>query len=183
MEELEVCRPCEPTKDGVVVGSTPGVHILDARRPGCGCGWALAVEPFDREDFGLDDDDPVPDLSLDPEDMVLTVINATQGARAYHVSIADRDVLGQLGAEGDLRVGRQPLQPNGLTLDFSLSGHREPRPGAASDAPRRPACKSNLELDFNVSVFEYFDTNTSALLRELDESNRFVQKSPKSTSM
>ena len=89
----------------------------------------------------------------------------------------------ELGAEGDLRVGRQPLQPNGLTLDFSLSGHREPRPGAASDAPRRPACKSNLELDFNVSVFEYFDTNTSALLRELDESNRFVQKSPKSTSM
>ena len=45
----------------------------------------------------------------------------------------------ELGAEGDLRVGRQPLQPNGLTLDFSLSGHREPRPGAASDAPRRRA--------------------------------------------
>ena len=124
--ELEVCRPCAPTKDGVVVGSTPGVHILDARRPGCGCGWALAVEPFDREDFGLDDDDPVPDLSLDPEDMVLTVINATQGARAYHVSIADRDVLGQLGAEGDPiarleTAAEAPGGPRRTCATFSLA--------------------------------------------------------------
>ena len=44
-------------------------------------------------------------------------------------------------------------------------------------------CKSNLQPDFNVSVFESFDTSTSAVLRELDESNRFVQKSAESTSI
>ncbi|KAH8054522.1 hypothetical protein JL722_8874 [Aureococcus anophagefferens] len=47
----------------------------------------------------------------------------------------------ELGAEGDLRVGRQPLQPNGLTLDFSLSGHRERarrRVGRAAPRAGRP---------------------------------------------
>ena len=44
-------------------------------------------------------------------------------------------------------------------------------------------CKSNLQIDFNVSVFECFDTSTSAVLRDLDESNRSVQKSAESTSI
>ena len=44
-------------------------------------------------------------------------------------------------------------------------------------------CKSNLQIDFNVRVFECFDTSTCAVLRELAESNRFVQKSAESTSI
>ena len=44
-------------------------------------------------------------------------------------------------------------------------------------------CKSNLQPDFNVRVCECFDTRTSAVLRELAESNRFVQKSAESTSI
>ena len=43
--------------------------------------------------------------------------------------------------------------------------------------------KPNLQLDFNVSVFECFDTSSSAGLRELDESDRSVQKSAESTSI
>ena len=43
--------------------------------------------------------------------------------------------------------------------------------------------KSNLQPDFNVRVFGCFDTSTSAVLRELAESNRFVQKSAESTSI
>ena len=42
---------------------------------------------------------------------------------------------------------------------------------------------SNLRLDFNVSVRECFDATSLASLRELDESNRFVQKSAESTSI
>ena len=49
--------------------------------------------------------------------------------------------------------------------------------------PQLPACKSNLQPDFNVSVCDRFDTSSSDVLRELDESNRFVQKSAKSTSI
>jgi WD40 repeat protein len=43
--------------------------------------------------------------------------------------------------------------------------------------------KSNIRPDFNVRVFQHFDTSASALLRELDESDRFVQKSAESTSI
>ena len=46
-----------------------------------------------------------------------------------------------------------------------------------------PVWKSNLQIDFNVSLFECFDTSTFAVLRELDESNRFVKKSAESTSI
>ena len=41
----------------------------------------------------------------------------------------------------------------------------------------------NLQPDFNVSVFDGFDARLSAVLRELHESNRFVQKSAESTSI
>ena len=44
-------------------------------------------------------------------------------------------------------------------------------------------CKSNLQPDFNVRVCECFDASTAAVLRALDESDRFVQKSAESTSM
>ena len=42
---------------------------------------------------------------------------------------------------------------------------------------------SNIQLDFNMSVCVGFDATSSAVLRELDESNRFVQKSAESTSI
>jgi hypothetical protein len=35
-------------------------------------------------------------------------------------------------------------------------------------------CKSNLQPDFNVRVIERFGPDSSAVLRGLDESNRFV---------
>ena len=42
---------------------------------------------------------------------------------------------------------------------------------------------SNLQLDFNARICDSFDASSSAVLRELDESNRFVQTSAASTSM
>ena len=45
------------------------------------------------------------------------------------------------------------------------------------------AWKSNLQPDFNVSVCDRFDASFVAVLRELAESNRFVQKSSESTSI
>ena len=61
--------------------------------------------------------------------------------------------------------------------------------GGTRSTPRRrrpapaPVWKSNLQPDFNVSVIERFDTSSSAGLRELDESDRSVQKSAESTAM
>ena len=42
---------------------------------------------------------------------------------------------------------------------------------------------SNLQPDFNVRVCDRFDASSFAVLRELDESHRSVQKSAESTSM
>ena len=60
------------------------------------------------------------------------------------------------------------------------------RPSSNAASARRfasPVWKSNIQADFNVRVIERFDTNTSAVLRELDESSRSVQKSAESTSI
>ena len=51
------------------------------------------------------------------------------------------------------------------------------------DETRPPAWKSNLQPDFNVRVCDGSDASSSAVLRELAESNRFVEKSVESTSM
>jgi hypothetical protein len=42
--------------------------------------------------------------------------------------------------------------------------------------PSQPVWKPNLQPDFNVSVIERFGPDSFAVLRELDESDRFVQK-------
>ena len=43
--------------------------------------------------------------------------------------------------------------------------------------------KPNLQPDFNVRMCDRFDASLLAVLRELDESNRCVQKSAESTSI
>ena len=48
---------------------------------------------------------------------------------------------------------------------------------------RGPVWEPNLQPDFNVRVCDSFDAISSAVLRESNESNRFVQKSAESTSM
>ena len=57
---------------------------------------------------------------------------------------------------------------------------------ASGDAPPlafEAVWTSNLQPDFNVRVIERFGPDSSALLRGLAESNRFVQKSAESTSI
>jgi hypothetical protein len=56
-------------------------------------------------------------------------------------------------------------------------------PRTYAELQRRAARDSNLQPDFKVRVCEWFDTSTPAALRDLDESNRFVQTSAESTSM
>lgn len=58
--------------------SMPGCYTLDARREQ---GWALDVRQVDET--GL------PDMSVDPEDGVLTLINTSETARAFHVSLRE----------------------------------------------------------------------------------------------
>ena len=55
--------------------------------------------------------------------------------------------------------------------------------GDYGSPPRKRVWESNLQPDFNVRVCDSFDASSSTVLRELDESNRFVQKSAESTSI
>ena len=74
-----------------------------------------------------------------------------------------------------------------VPVDFELSG----RGHRASDlafffwhwSPSFAARNSNLRPEFDVSACDRFDASSSAVLRGLDESHRFVQKSAGSTSI
>ena len=70
---------------------------------------------------------------------------------------------------------------------LALGGRDEPPPAAAHRRERPPSrdavWNSNLQPDFKMSVCDSFDANSSAVLRELDEGDRSVQKSAESTSI
>ena len=90
----------------------------------------------------------------------------------------DEDGLGDARHERRVRRAAAPR----------VAGRRRPRRGGGGELAdglerRAPVPNSNLQLDFNVSVHDSFDASSSAVLRELDESNRFVQKSAESTSI
>jgi len=95
---------------------------------------------------------------------------------AVRARVAPRYVVYALS--GGAIVGRPSA---GALAQPARAGH--PADDRRDDARLRPVPNSNLQLDFNVSVRDSFDKISSAALRELDESNRFVQKSAESTSM
>ena len=62
------------------------------------------------------------------------------------------------------------------------TGSPSPKKGAKRKR-YRTARNSNLQPDFNVRVIERSVPDSSAVLRELAESHRFVQQSAESTAM
>ena len=103
----------------------------------------------------------------------LAAVAATAEARRLELEALDED---QLRAKWPrLRLDCTLLQ------DFKVDGAPASDEG---EGPRpRSVCKSNIQPDFNVCVIERIAPYPSAVLRELDESNRFVQKSAESTSI
>jgi hypothetical protein len=76
----------------------------------------------------------------------------------------------------------EPLAPPTPVTPFVFEDV-EPRERALVPPSPGAAWHSNLQPDFNVRICGRFDARSSAVLRELDESNRFVQKSAESTSI
>ncbi len=69
---------------GFIAASAPGCYIAHAgHAPTWGC---YGAEHFEREAFGLSEDDEVPDLAIDPDDGLLTVINAGGGRKSVYLS-------------------------------------------------------------------------------------------------
>jgi hypothetical protein len=125
--------------------------------------------------------------------------------RASHVALNVIIPMGGLGANEFTEAGYavpKPMVPIvGRPLLFWLLDNLDLRPGdrvwlgLRRDVEREygveravrleyPAVwNSNLQPDFNVHICDSFDASSSAVLRDLDESNRSLQKSAESTSM
>merc|ERR1712091_838974 len=82
-----------------------------------------------------------------------------------------------------------PPSPYGAAPPFFPGAAAPPPPAVVNPyadvgkAWSDPVWKSNLQPDFNVRVIERIGPDSFAVLRELDESNRSVQKSAESTSI
>lgn len=85
--------PTEPaTAPNYLPESEPGCHVarFDAD-------WLVGVEPFDEVDFGLPPGAELPDISIEPEEHLLTVINPSRThARSVTISLSHtlRDATG-----------------------------------------------------------------------------------------
>ena len=86
----------------------------------------------------------------------------------------------QLDARTQLNRELSDLQMLRVVLEIVF---RDDRGGDDELRASLPVWKSNLQLEFNVSVIERIAPDSLTVLRELDESNRFVQKSAESTSI
>jgi hypothetical protein len=76
----------------VDMAGAPGCHVAHYDAD-----WIVGVSPFDYDDFGLEEGDEVPDISVDPETKLLTVINTSEEcARCYYITLHHR-VLGRDG--------------------------------------------------------------------------------------
>ena len=88
-----------------------------------------------------------------------------------HAPLRDGDVAARHDDVGTEDVGRAGDHEQ-------VAGQDDDRADGMDDVP---VWIPNLQPDFNVRVRDSFDAISSAVLRELDESNRFVQKSAEST--
>ena len=89
------------------------------------------------------------------------------------------------GANGDVDAAEAAKAAGFVRLVACEVGAAGARVGVVlpRGAESAPVWKSNLQPDFNVRVCDRFDARFSDVLRELDESNRSVQKSAESTSI
>ena len=98
----------------------------------------------------------------------------------FTFQIDDHDLVGASDFMGLCRVRLGSLSDEKAHRKWHPLGNVK---GEVDEIPRGAVWKSNLQPDFNLSVCDGFDASSSSMLRELDESNRFVQKSAESTSI
>jgi hypothetical protein len=65
-----------------VPASTPGCYVVHFNAP-----WIMGVEVFDPRALGLADDATVPDISVDPTEGTLSVINTSYVHRIFQLTL------------------------------------------------------------------------------------------------
>ena len=101
----DTASPCQiqrdlAVQDGYVLSSAPGCHVCSLKSS-----WIIEAGKINWRDFGLggpEDANMLPDISVDPETFVLTVINTQRYPRCFYVTVfhpaCDKDM--QLLASG-----------------------------------------------------------------------------------
>ena len=100
---------------------------------------------------------------MDPESGAQPLFAAAQRGPDGSVTVEEASVI--VAANGEIYNYKE------LYAELAADGFAY-APKTGSDP-----CGSNLQLDFNVRACDRFDAIFSAVLRELDASNRFVHKS------
>ena len=75
-------------KGNFVLQAAPGCHIIHDNKPP---NWIVGIDTFAPEDFGLtvDNEDQMPDISIDPESGLLTCINKhNNNIRTFYISVS-----------------------------------------------------------------------------------------------
>ena len=166
---------------------SPGESLAPGKRPAAparpppavavsGCGEA----GLERLADGLVVRPPVPHGEADADARLVAAAKAGDAAAAGAAldGGARADARGMWGSSA-LVVAAQYGHGNVAALLLARGADAKVRNERGSDA----AWNSNMQADFNVHVCDGFGAISSAVLRELDESHRFVQKSAESTSM
>ena len=73
-----------------VADSLPGCYIVHYDAP-----WLMGVEPFSFASFGLAEGAKVPDISIDPAEGILTVINSSQTNRCFQLTLSHAAITEQ----------------------------------------------------------------------------------------
>eukprot|EP01090_Pellita_catalonica_P003181 TRINITY_DN12824_c0_g1_i3.p1 TRINITY_DN12824_c0_g1~~TRINITY_DN12824_c0_g1_i3.p1 ORF type:complete len:333 (+),score=36.46 TRINITY_DN12824_c0_g1_i3:110-1108(+) len=70
--------------DNYVKAATPGCHVAHySKIPN----WIIGYDKFSRAEFGLSGTQSVPEISVDPESKLLTVINDTDQIKYYYITL------------------------------------------------------------------------------------------------
>eukprot|EP00466_Bigelowiella_natans_P004911 jgi/Bigna1/81097/fgenesh1_pg.77_\ len=71
----------------------PGCHVAQCSSSLPPPSWIIGIDEFSREElylstqYGLGANDEVPDISIDPEEGILSIINDSAIHRAYYISL------------------------------------------------------------------------------------------------
>ena len=97
-EELPAALMAAPAGPNYLPESEPGCHVARFEAE-----WLVGCEPFSEEDFGLEPGAEVPDISVEPEELLLSVINPSRThARSVTITLPHtlRDADGAALAAG-----------------------------------------------------------------------------------
>ena len=165
--------PMAPVAMALLAAAAACAHALVPGSPSCGRAVLRRRGVLRFQGPGVGSSFPAHDGGGDAPGARGALKGVILGGGSFGLAMAC--VLGRAGVPATLLVRSR------ADADALNARGRHPKYLPDVDLPEA-VWKSNLQPDFNARVCDSFDASSSAVLRELDESHRFVQRSAESTS-